>query len=93
MFAIGALLYGAAHEMLPWQKWHALKQRAETAESERDEARRELAAAARHAAARGPGPPPLHALYRQREPYRQPDEHTVQIVHRVGIQNPVSSPL
>ncbi len=49
MFVIGALLYGGAHEMLPWQKYRALKRRAETAESalgetrrERDEARREL---------------------------------------------------
>lgn len=56
VFVVGALLYGGVHGMLPWQRYHALKRRAETAESalentradleivrrERDEARREL---------------------------------------------------
>lgn len=33
MLLIGAFLYGEAHGVLPWQKYHALKRRAEAAES------------------------------------------------------------
>jgi hypothetical protein len=42
MFAVGALLYGGVHGMLPWQKYHALKRRAETAESALETTRTEL---------------------------------------------------
>ena len=42
MFVLGALLYGWSHGMLPWQKWHALSQRAKTAESARETALAEL---------------------------------------------------
>lgn len=61
IFAIGVVVYGAAHEMLPWQTRRALKRRAVTAESaleavraDLDGARRELQAARGAAASSRP---------------------------------------
>jgi hypothetical protein len=42
MFALGALLYGGAHGMLPWQKSRALRRRADTAESALETIRAEM---------------------------------------------------
>ena len=41
MFAVGAFLYLEAHEMFPWQKYRALKQRVEAAESALEDMRAE----------------------------------------------------
>jgi hypothetical protein len=47
MFAVGGFLYGEARGWLPWQKYRALKQRAETAESDIGNMRTELERAQR----------------------------------------------
>ena len=42
LFAVGAYLYFGSREMLPWQRYHALKRRVEAAESALENARAEL---------------------------------------------------
>lgn len=98
MFVAGAVMYGGAHGMLPWQVRRALRQRAEAADSalgearrERDEARRELEDARRPVTS-GPGepePPPFGL-----RPYarRSSVAGTPAASHFVAVANPAGQP-
>jgi len=98
MFVVGALVYGAAHGMLPWQTRRALKRRAETAESERDEARRERDEARREledgqraaiSAPAEPGPLPFDLRYYTRP---APEYGGWVTSHYIAIEHPPGQP-
>jgi hypothetical protein len=99
ILAIGALLYGTAHGALPWQKYRALRGRAETAEStlkdvraDLEKVRAELEEAKRAAIAAPTEPEPLPfelELYTGKAPPEYGDWITR---HYLKIKNPAGQP-
>lgn len=98
MFAVGAVVYGAVHGMLPWQTHRALRRRAETAESALEDARRERDEARRAAedvqrvAISAPGepkPPPFRLRHHTR---KSSLAGTPAASHFVAVTNPAGQP-
>lgn len=83
---------GGGHELLPWQKYRALRLRVEAAESAIEDVRAEMEKVQRAAipSAAKPALLPLEPRYDQTATYRHPKDWMAE--HRVGVFNPPGQP-